>query len=161
VLRELDLRVLRLLRTRGHDAPWEELVMRYSRLGEHAFLWLAIAGVGCVVDPDRRRLYLRAARAILLTNVLNIVAKRFVRRTRPFLEDLPALSPTLSSLSYPSAHASTSFAAAHALSRTMPTVPLYTAAAIMSLSRPYLGVHYPSDIAAGALLGTAVARLAE
>jgi membrane-associated phospholipid phosphatase len=161
VLRELDLRLLRLLRTRGHAQPWEALVVRYSRLGEHAFLWLLIAAVGALVDSRRRRLYLRAARAIVITNLINIVAKRFVRRTRPFLEDLPALSPTLSSLSYPSAHASTSFAAAHALSRTMPTVPLYVAASVMSLSRPYIGVHYPSDVAAGALLGTAVARLAE
>jgi decaprenylphosphoryl-5-phosphoribose phosphatase len=161
VLRELDLRLLRLLRTRGHSPPWESMVVRYSRLGEHAFLWLVLASVGAVVDSRHRRLYLRAMRAIVLTNLINIVAKRFVRRTRPFLEDLPALSPTLSSLSYPSAHASTSFAAAHALSRTLPTAPLYLAAGVMSLSRPYVGVHYPSDVAAGALLGTAVARLAE
>ena len=38
-------------------------------------------------------------------------------------------------------------------------MPLYALATAMALSRPYLGVHYPSDIAAGALLGDAVARL--
>jgi membrane-associated phospholipid phosphatase len=83
-----------------------------------------------------------------------------VRRARPVLEEeLPALVPTLSGRSYPSAHSSTSFAAAGALSRALPAPPLYAAAAAMALSRPYLGVHYPSDIVAGALLGRALERL--
>ena len=75
------------------------------------------------------------------------------------LEGLPALTTTMSGRSYPSAHASTSFAAARVLSGPLPAAPLYALATAMALSRPYLGVHYPSDIAAGALLGDAVARL--
>ena len=45
------------------------------------------------------------------------------------------------------------------LSAALPPAPLYALAGAMALSRPYLGVHYPSDIVAGALLGDAVARL--
>ena len=45
------------------------------------------------------------------------------------------------------------------LSDALPARPLYACAVAMGLSRPYAGVHYPSDIAAGALLGTAVADL--
>ena len=55
-----------------------------------------------------------------------------------------------------SAHASSSFAAARAYARLVPGAPLYAIATAMALSRVYLGVHYPSDIAAGALLGTLV-----
>jgi membrane-associated phospholipid phosphatase len=82
-----------------------------------------------------------------------------VRRRRPELPGLPPLTPTVSELSYPSAHASTSFAAARTLSRSLPAAPLYAVAAAMALSRPYLGVHYPSDMLAGAALGSAVAEL--
>jgi undecaprenyl-diphosphatase len=60
----------------------------------------------------------------------------------------------MSRLSYPSAHAATSFAAARAL-----PLPLYPLATAMALSRLYLGVHYPSDTLAGAALGDAVAKL--
>jgi undecaprenyl-diphosphatase len=67
------------------------------------------------------------------------------------------LASTLSGLSYPSAHAATSFAAAGAL--PLPSLPLYAAAGAMALTRPYLGVHYPSDVIAGALLGRALERL--
>ena len=64
----------------------------------------------------------------------------------------------MSQRSYPSAHATTSFAAATSL--PLPAGALYPLAAAMALSRVYLGVHYPSDTLAGAALGGAVAVLA-
>ena len=93
--------------------------------------------------------------------MLNTAVKYTVRRARPLLEEeLPALTPVLSGRSYPSAHASTSFAGARALAAAgLPGAPLRALAGAMALSRPYLGVHYPTDVLAGAFLGDAVARL--
>ena len=160
MLAALDLRLLRLLRTRGHWPPFERAVQTYAMAGENGLLWHAIAGAGVVLHGRRRPVYLRVVRITLVTLVANTALKQLVRRARPVLEEeLPALVPTLSGRSYPSAHSSTSFAAAGALADALPAPPLYAAAAAMALSRPYLGVHYPSDIVAGALRGRAVERL--
>jgi membrane-associated phospholipid phosphatase len=90
---------------------------------------------------------------------LNQVIKFAVRRPRPRLEGLPPLSGTLSGLSYPSAHSATSFAAARTLSPALPAPALYSLAVALALSRLYLGLHYPSDILAGAALGASLAEL--
>jgi membrane-associated phospholipid phosphatase len=152
----VDTNLYRLLREHGHDPAIERPVRGFSRLGEHAAIWLALGAAGAAVDRSRRPRWLRAARAVLAAYALNTLLKTIVRRRRPQLEKLPALISTPTSLSFPSAHASSSFAAARAYSSLLPGVPLYIVAALMALSRVYLGVHYPSDIAAGALLGMLV-----
>jgi membrane-associated phospholipid phosphatase len=159
LLGQLDLAALRLLRTRGHAPPVEAAVLVFTRAGEHGFLWQAIAVAGAVADAERRPIYLRAMRVVAIAYLANIALKYAVRRARPLLEDLPPLSPTVTSLSYPSAHSTTSFAAARVLSAALPAGPLYACAGAMALSRPYVGVHYPSDCLAGAALGTTLAAV--
>jgi PAP2 superfamily len=154
---DLDRRLLVLARTRAHSRPAERVVCAYSRLGEHAACWFALGGLGAVVDPGRRQRWLRGVSIIAGAYALDYVVKITVRRPRPELPDLPPLSPVISRLSFPSAHATTSFAAARVYSGLAPGGALYTAAVAFALSRPYLGVHYPSDVAAGAVLGTLIA----
>ena len=159
MLRSLDLALLRLLRTRGHSPRMEKAVLAYTAAGEHGIGWLSLAVAGVALDGRGRAEYLRSIRAVLLGYALNTALKQAFRRARPVLEELPWLAPTISGHSYPSAHSTMSFAAAGTLSAALPPVPLYTAAAAMALSRPYVGVHYPTDVLAGAGLGLAVARL--
>jgi membrane-associated phospholipid phosphatase len=155
----LDLRALRLLRTRWHSPAIEAGVVALARAGENGLVWHALAAGGMVLDPARRAVYARSMAVVLATLAANSAVKLAVRRARPALEELPALAPVISGRSYPSAHSSTSFAGARALSKAFPAGPLYGLAVGMALSRPYLGVHYPSDILAGALLGDAMGRL--
>lgn len=151
--------LLRFLRTRGHAPEVERAVLALTRAGEHGMLWLAASALGAALDRPRRPLYLRAIRVVVGAYLTNIAMKYAVRRKRPVLEGLPALSSTVTNLSYPSAHSTTSFAAARVLSRELPAAPLYACAAAMAASRVYAGVHYPTDIAAGAALGTAMTEL--
>jgi membrane-associated phospholipid phosphatase len=160
-LRLLDERLLRIARTRGHAPPAEQAVARFSSLGEHAAIWLALGAAGSLLGARSQRPHWRRATATVAgTYAANTALKLAIRRPRPALEDLPALTGTPTKLGFPSAHASTSFAAALAYSRVgLPAAPLYGLACGLALSRLYLGVHHPSDLLAGALLGTAVAAI--
>ena len=159
MVRALDVALLRLLRTRGHVPRAERAVLAYTRAGEHGMLWHALCVLGIVLDPARRALYRRAMRVTMVAYLANIALKYIVGRPRPVLAGLPALSSTVTSLAYPSAHSTTSFAAAGVLSRGLPAGPIYACAGAMALSRAYAGVHYPSDVLAGAAFGTAVCEL--
>ncbi len=153
---KVDVRLYRLLRENGHDPAVELPIRRFSSLGEHAAIWLVIGLAAAALDRPQRAHWLRATRSVLVAYALNTLLKTVVRRKRPQLDKLPALISTPTSLSFPSAHASSSFAAARAYASLLPGEPLYAVAGAMALSRVYLGVHYPSDIAAGALLGILV-----
>jgi undecaprenyl-diphosphatase len=156
------LRLLRVLRTRGHSPARERAIAAYSKLGEHGSGWLALGLLGARLDPDatRRRAWRRGAATVAGAYLANQTLKRVVRRPRPQLEDLPPLTHTFSQLSFPSAHSTTSFAAARAYRTLLPSGLLYALASTLALSRLYLGVHYPSDVLAGAALGTVVGEVA-
>jgi undecaprenyl-diphosphatase len=156
----LDQSLLIAARTRLHTPTLERTVAAYSRTGEHGACWLALACAGALRDRRRKAhaRWLRGARIVLGSYGLNFAVKVVVRRRRPKLDGLPPLTPTVSRFSFPSAHCTTSFAAARAFRGLAPAVPLYCAAFLFAISRPYLGVHYPSDVLAGAVLGTAIAE---
>jgi len=151
----LDLAVLRVARTAGHTPAAETAVQRFSALGEHATIWLALGALGMTFDAARRAAWRRGVLTVGGAYVLNTAIKLAVRRRRPALPGLPPLTGTPTGLSFPSAHATSSFAAARAYSALVPAPPLYALAVALALSRLYLGVHYPSDSLAGAVLGLA------
>lgn len=130
-------------------------------IGEFAAVWVAVGAGGAMADPKRRRRWTIAALVGPTAINVNYAVKLAVGRERPLIEGHPALAKAPSKLSFPSAHATSSLAAATALGRveTRARVPLYALAGAICLSRPYLGMHYPSDVLAGAALGVTLGAL--
>lgn len=155
-----DLKLLRLMRTRGHSPGLESAARALGKAGDNGVVWVALGLALALLDPERREAWLICAALGPIAIGLNYGIKLAVRRPRPVLEGLPPLGGAPSSLSFPSAHALSSFAVATAMFRVDPaTAGALLVALALSLGRPYLGMHYPSDVLAGAVLGVLLGLL--
>ena len=131
-----------------------------SYAGSFGLVWLALAFALSGFTLRRPWLLARVAVTILAAEVSSGLLKLWIGRDRPPLanpEPEPLVTlPVTGSL--PSGHATVAFACATALALPVPrlAVPLYALAALIAFSRVYVGVHYPVDILAGAVLGLVV-----
>ncbi len=128
-------------------------------LGGGGILWILISAV-MLFFPKTRKIGWIALIAMLLCYLLNDkVFKELVERPRPFfaIAGLQTLVPTPMSWSFPSGHACSAFAAAtiysHGGEKCWLKVVLWVLAVAMAFSRMYVGVHYPTDVLAGMLVG--------
>lgn len=128
------------------------MIEAFSRIGQHGAVWYAIGLAGAAADAPRRAEWLRAVRRVALAYAINQVIKVLVGRERPARQR----AATLTNLSFPSAHTTTAFCGARMYARL--GLPLYPLAAALAASRLLLRVHHPSDVVAGAALGTVLAR---
>jgi decaprenylphosphoryl-5-phosphoribose phosphatase len=131
-----------------------------SHFGEHSLGWLAVSAIGAIVAPARRRAWLVAGAGAFVAHAAAVLIKRVVRRRRPHHPAVAVNVGTPSSLSFPSAHATSTTAAAILLARATGAPLPVMLVPPMALSRVLLGVHYPSDVATGVVVGTAVAAMA-
>ena len=155
-----DLRVLRAMRTRLHTPRMEEAMRLLGRVGNNGVVWLVVNLVLAASDPGNRESWLICAALGPLAIGVNYAVKLLVRRPRPVLEGLPPLGGAPSSLSFPSAHATSSFAVATAMTRVDALGAFaFVLALALAVGRPYLGMHYPSDVLVGAGLGVLLGLL--
>lgn len=126
----------------------------FTYIGEHGLVWHAIAIVGQVVDKPRRAQWRAVNVALVAAYAANNLCKLALGRRRPPTAGVG--TPT--ELSFPSTHAATSVAAATALRGLLPRWIVLPLAIALPSSRLYFGVHYITDVLAGAVLGRFVAR---
>ena len=156
-----DLRALRAMRTRWHTPALERAMFWLGKAGNNAGVWMTVNVLLALADRPNREAWLICAALGPFAIGLNYALKLVVRRPRPDLgPSLPPLGGAPSSLSFPSAHATSSFAVATAMTRVEPVAALaFLLALALAAGRPYLGMHYPSDVLAGAAIGTVLGIL--
>lgn len=133
-----------------------------THLGDHGWIWIALT-IACLVFAKTRRTGIFMMFSLLGSLLINnMILKNLVARIRPYevVEGLHRIIEAQGDLSFPSGHTGSSFAAAVVIFCTCPKkygVPVMVLAGLISLSRLYVGVHYPTDVLAGALTGTLIA----
>ncbi|MDJ0344338.1 phosphatase PAP2 family protein [Streptomyces sp. H10-C2] len=135
-----------------------------SRSANHGLLWFGVAaGIAAAGGKPGRRAALRGIGSLALASAtVNTVGKRAVRRARPILEAVPVIRRLRHqpfTTSFPSGHAASAaaFAAGVAMESGRWGAVVAPVAASVAFSRVYTGVHYPSDVLAGAALGVGAA----
>jgi undecaprenyl-diphosphatase len=157
---DLDRKLLLLMRTRGHKPALERTARFLGKAGNNGLGWLLAGGALAAADSRRRSAWMTCAALGPVAIGLNYGIKLLVRRPRPVLKGLPPLGGAPSSLSFPSAHSTSSFAVATAMTRVDRRAAVaFIPAVAVAAGRPYLGMHYPSDVAVGVVLGTALGAL--
>jgi len=156
-----DQHLLIVLRTRGHSELGDRVVQGLGLFGEMGSGWAALGLTGALASPADRNRWLAAASVAPVAILVNYAVKLTIGRKRPLIDDHPPLARAPSKLSFPSAHSTSAMAAATALGRVSPASrpALYALAGAICLGRPYLGMHYPSDVIAGATLGYGLGRV--
>jgi undecaprenyl-diphosphatase len=137
-----------------------------SQAANYSRLWIGSAAALALLGGRRgRRAAAQGLVSVAVTSaVVNIAVKRAGRRRRPDRPEDQAAEREVrmpTSLSFPSGHSASAFAFATGVGHRLPVValPLHAAAGVVAYSRVHTGVHYPSDVVVGSMLGTAIAQL--
>jgi len=148
----------------GLHAPWlEPIVIAASYLGVGGAIWFATALL-LFFSPSRRPAAWRLILGILLAQItVDLVLKPIIGRDRPFVghDEIRVLLMPGATPSFPSGHATQAIVGAAAASLAVPSLRIawWSLAAVIAVSRIFVGAHFPLDVLAGILLGAFLARL--
>lgn len=165
-LSNLDGNILLFLQEYVRNPVMTPILKVITTLGNGGAIWIALT-VLLLIIPRTRKVGCMAALALIGTLLINnMLLKNLVARTRPYevIEGLTYIVRAPVDYSFPSGHAGCSFAVACIMFRRMPGrygVPALVLAILISLSRLYVGVHYPSDVLFGVISGVVISYMAE
>ena len=165
-LMNLDGGFLLFLQESVRNPVLDKIMIFITSLGDKGMIWI-LATVLLLIPKKTRKAGMVSAVALLGSLLFNnMLIKNIVQRPRPYvtLEDLRIIIPRPSEYSFPSGHSSSSFAAAVSFYRLLPKklgIPAIVLAGLIAFSRLYVGVHYPTDVLAGALMGIVLSYFAQ
>lgn len=165
-LLSIDGGLLLLIQEYARTPLLDKIMVFITSLGNGGMIWIA-ATILLLIPKKTRKVGIMSGVALLGSLIINNhIIKNIVQRPRPFVTftDLQILIPTPSEFSFPSGHTASSFAAAGVFYSNLPKkfgVPAVILAGLIGLSRLYVGVHYPTDVIAGIVMGILLSFMAE
>lgn len=162
----MDGQILLFIQDNIRNPVLTPIVVFITRLGNAGIVWIAITLILLLRKSTRKTGWMSAVALVINLLICNLVLKNWVARIRPYdaIDALVPLVPKLSDYSFPSGHSAASFATGIVCFRNLPKkagVPILILAILISLSRLYVGVHYPTDVLGGIIVGIISAFLGE
>lgn len=154
----MDFKILDFIQAYLRCSFLDTVMPFFTRLGNIGLIWIFAAAVLLIIPRYRKSGIMLSFALILGLLICNIILKPCVGRIRPFaLNDaVKLLIPAPTDPSFPSGHSLASFAAATVFWKRFSkkiSIPVLTTAVLIAFSRLYLYVHFPSDVAAGIIIG--------
>lgn len=157
VLENIDFSILNFIHLTLQNAVFDKTMPYITLLGNMGMVWIVISII-LISNRKYRHVGIMCISALVLAAIFGEgILKNVIQRSRPFTH-MPAISLLITkplSFSFPSGHATSSFAAAGIIFNTLKKFRIHVIilASLIAFSRMYLFVHYPSDILGGILLG--------
>ncbi|MDD6208742.1 MAG: phosphatase PAP2 family protein, partial [Clostridiales bacterium] len=162
----LDSSILLFLQNQVRNPVLDSFFLFITTLGNAGMIWIALSFI-LLFSKKTRKAGVMGFCALLLTLLINnLLIKNVVGRTRPY-EVVRGLVPLIKKqmgASFPSGHSACAFAAASVFYRTLPKkygIMALVLAVLISFSRLYVGVHYPSDVLVGMINGVLLSYASE
>lgn len=135
-----------------------------THLGDSGIIWILISVMFLCFQRTRKIAYMMIVAMLLSLLFNNLILKNWIARVRPYeaVNGLHRIIEAQSDWSFPSGHSASSFAAAVVIFKCMDKkigIPALILALMISLSRLYVGVHYPTDVLFGIISGTCLALI--
>ena len=164
VIESWDVSVLYWIQENLRIDALNPVIIFLTNLGNGGFFWVVLSLVLLIPKRTRKAGLVSLISMALCFIVVNLGIKPAVARIRPYdvYSHLHAIVPPLKEFSFPSGHTVNGFACTLILVRMLPKkagIPLVILAAVIALSRLYIGVHYPSDVIAGFLIALALSEI--
>jgi undecaprenyl-diphosphatase len=142
--------------------PWlDDVMLVSSALGAAGFIWWVAALITGIFPNKRAAAWRLLLTALITWGTCEYALKPLFDRARPFEVDssITVIDAKPLTRSFPSGHAAIAVAGAIAASRMLPGTGIFwwLLASVVAVSRIYIGLHWPSDVAAGALVGVGIA----